>query len=110
MEFESSSSSENEIPNIEIFEEPAQAEFKKTVKNITSNRMTKYEKAHILGIRALQISMGAPPLVDIEYETDPLKIALMELNQKKMPFQLRRRLPDASYEEWDINEMIIPYD
>lgn len=89
-----------------------QAAETKTVKaeRITSNRMTKFEKAHILGVRALQLSMNAPPLVDIEDETDPLKIALKELKEGKVPFIIRRRLPDNSFEEWSIKEMIIPYD
>ena len=37
--------------------------------------MTKYERARILGTRALQIAMGAPVMVEIEGETDPLEIA-----------------------------------
>mmetsp|Transcript_7074 Transcript_7074/g.31233 ORF Transcript_7074/g.31233 Transcript_7074/m.31233 type:complete len:129 (+) Transcript_7074:4950-5336(+) len=41
----------------------------------TTRYMTKYERARILGTRALQISMGAPILVELEGETDPLVIA-----------------------------------
>ena len=41
---------------------------------ITSRFMTKYERARILGTRALQISMNAPVMVDIGGMTDPLKI------------------------------------
>jgi DNA-directed RNA polymerases I, II, and III subunit RPABC2 len=70
--------------------------------------MTKYEKARILGTRALQIryvahhypsfvwmgraksSMNAPVLVDLEGETDPLQIANKELSQKKIPLIIRR--------------------
>ncbi|KAM0687181.1 subunit common to RNA polymerases I [Conglomerata obtusa] len=77
---------------------------------VTNSRMTKFEKAHILGVRALQLSMSAPPLVDIEDEIDPLKIALKELNEGKIPFVVRRRLPDGSFEEWSVKEMVIPYD
>ncbi|EQB61300.1 dna-directed rna polymerase subunit k [Vairimorpha apis BRL 01] len=71
----------------------------------TIPRMTKYEKAHILGIRASQISSGAPPFVDIEDETDSLKIARKELEERKIPFIVRRRFPDGSYEDWPINEL-----
>lgn len=77
---------------------------------ITSDRMTKFEKAYILGIRAQQLSLNAPPLVDIDNETDPLKIAMKELKEKKIPFILRRKLPDNTYEEWDIAEMIVPFE
>ncbi|EPR78858.1 DNA-directed RNA polymerase I II and III subunit Rpb6 [Spraguea lophii 42_110] len=75
---------------------------------ITSSVMTKFEKAYILGVRAQQLSMNAPPLVDIENETDPLKIAMLELKQKKIPFTIRRKLPDNTYEDWDIKELEIP--
>ena len=38
--------------------------------------MTKYERARLLGTRALQISMNAPVMVELAGETDPLAIAL----------------------------------
>jgi hypothetical protein len=40
-------------------------------------------------------SMNAPVLVDLEGETDPLQIAMKELNQKKIPLIVRRYLPDG---------------
>lgn len=40
-------------------------------------------------------SMNAPVLVDLEGETDPLQIAMKELNQKKIPLIIRRYLPDG---------------
>jgi len=73
----------------------------------TTPFMTKYEKARILGTRALQISMNAPILVDRGDETDPLEIARKELGQKKIPLMIRRFLPDGSYEDWHINELMI---
>ncbi|QPG73838.1 hypothetical protein FOA43_001153 [Brettanomyces nanus] len=74
---------------------------------ITTPYMTKYERARILGTRALQIAMNAPVLVDIEGETDPLQIAQKELSQKKIPLIVRRYLPDNSYEDWSVDELII---
>ena len=45
--------------------------------------------------------MGAPVLVDVGSETDPLQIAMKELKQKKIPIIIRRFLPDGeSYEDW----------
>ena len=61
----------------------------------------------MLGTRATQISMGAPVMVEIEGETDPLDIASKELREKKVPFLIRRYLPDGSYEDWGIDELII---
>lgn len=72
----------------------------------TTPYMTKYERARILGTRALQISMNAPVLVDIEGETDPLQIAIKELNQKKIPLIVRRYLPDGYYEDWTCEELL----
>ena len=111
-------------------------------KRMTTPFMTKYEKARILGTRALQIryetrsfrsprgrgrgvvprirkkkrkekegrrssrlrkntdlstlrSMNAPVLIDLEGETDPLQIAIKELQEKKIPLIVRRYLPDG---------------
>ena len=75
---------------------------------ITTPYMTKYERARILGTRALQISMNAPVMVELEGETDPLQIALKELRHRKIPITVRRFLPDGSYEDWNVDELIIP--
>ncbi|KAI3873046.1 hypothetical protein MKX03_018667 [Papaver bracteatum] len=73
----------------------------------TSKFMTKYERARILGTRALQISMNAPVMVELEGETDPLEIAMKELRARKIPFTIRRYLPDGSYEDWGVDELIV---
>uniref|UniRef100_A0A2K5K5J6 DNA-directed RNA polymerase II subunit F n=3 Tax=Colobinae TaxID=9569 RepID=A0A2K5K5J6_COLAP len=51
-------------------------------KRITTPYMTKYERARVLGTRALQIAMCAPVMVELEGETDPLLIAMKELNAR----------------------------
>ncbi|XYA02627.1 subunit common to RNA polymerases I, II, and III [Meyerozyma guilliermondii] len=78
-------------------------------KRTTTPYMTKYERARILGTRALQISLNAPVLVDIEGETDPLQIAMKELTQRKVPLVVRRYLPDGSYEDWGCDELIVDH-
>ena len=50
--------------------------------------------------------MNAPPMVDVREETDPLKIAMMELKENKVPIIVRRYLPDGSYEDWPASELI----
>jgi DNA-directed RNA polymerase I, II, and III subunit RPABC2 len=72
----------------------------------TTPYMTKYERARILGTRALQISMNAPVLVDLEGETDPLQIAVKELREKKIPLIVRRYMPDGHYEDWTCEELL----
>ena len=75
---------------------------------VTTPYMTKFERARVLGTRALQISMNAPVMVELEGETDPLQIALKELRARKIPITIRRFLPDGSYEDWNVDELIIP--
>jgi len=76
-------------------------------KRITLPHLTKYEKARILGARALQLSMGAPILVNLEGETDSLEIALKELKGRVIPIIIRRYLPCGNYEDWELDELII---
>ena len=74
----------------------------------TTPYLTKYEKARVIGARALQISKNSPILISTEIrgdETDPIKIAEMELREGKIPFIIRRYLPDGSYEDWPVREL-----
>ena len=73
---------------------------------VTTRYMTKYERARVLGTRALQISMNAPVMVELAGESDPLDIAGKELRERKIPFIIRRYLPDGSYEDWSVAELI----
>lgn len=58
-------------------------------------RLTRYEKARLIGARALQISMGAPPLIRVTKDMiDPIDIALKELEAGVLPMTVRRRLPE----------------
>lgn len=74
----------------------------------TTRYLTKYERARVLGTRALQLSLNAPPTVEIgEDETDPLQIATRELSERKLPLIIRRYLPDGSFEDWSLEELIV---
>ena len=73
---------------------------------ITTPYLTKYEKARVLGARALQISRNAPVMIDLEPgEWDPLEIAEKELRARKIPFIIRRYLPNNTYEDWKVSEL-----
>lgn len=52
---------------------------------------TRFEKARIIGARALQISMGAPVLIRIpEGMLDPVDIAMLEFKKKVIPITVLR--------------------
>ncbi|GCA64403.1 archaeal RpoK/eukaryotic RPB6 RNA polymerase subunit [Kipferlia bialata] len=58
---------------------------------VTPRYLTKYERARVLGARALQISLSAPPMISVPPGMDdPLKIAESELAQGKIPIVIRR--------------------
>ena len=70
--------------------------------------LTQYEKAKILGQRAKQINHGSTPFIDVPSNIiDGHTIALMELNQKKIPFIIRRPLPSGHSEYWKVKDLKI---
>jgi DNA-directed RNA polymerase I, II, and III subunit RPABC2 len=73
----------------------------------TEYALTKYEKARILGVRALQLSNGAQPMVKIDGITDVMDIAKKELCEYKLPFIIRRKFPDGSYIDVKLSDMIV---
>lgn len=52
--------------------------------------LTRYERARIIGARALQISMGAPTLIESN-SSDPIDMALEELKKGVIPITIKRR-------------------
>ena len=62
-------------------------------------KFTKYEKARMLGSRALQIAMGAPFLIKLEKKDlqkirySPIEIAKLEFEQGVIPLTVKRPLP-----------------
>jgi DNA-directed RNA polymerase subunit K/omega len=67
--------------------------------------MTRFEKARVLGARALQLSMGAPPLIESKAST-PLEIAQEELKEGVLPITIRRRLPDMRHQDIPLKWLI----
>lgn len=78
-------------------------------KNKTKNILTKYERVKIIGLRSEQLQRGADPYVpiDTKKEFNPRDIATEELKQNKLPFMIRRPLPDGSHEYWRLDDMIM---
>ena len=68
--------------------------------------LTKYERARVLGMRAKQIEYGSLPFIEIPDNLfDPHIIANMELEKKKMPFIIRRPLPNGAFEYWNLKDL-----
>lgn len=53
-------------------------------------KLTRFEKARIIGARALQLAMGAKPLVDVPESLDPIDIATLELKKSVIPLDTRK--------------------
>ena len=72
----------------------------------TNPFLTKYERARILGQRAKQIETGATPFVKVpENIIDSYLIAEMELQQGRIPFIIRRPMPNGGSEYWKISDL-----
>ena len=67
------------------------------------DRLTRFEVARIIGARALQISLGAPILVDVKQEKfDPIKLAEEEFKACMIPMTIKRTLPSGEVVVVDI--------
>lgn len=66
---------------------PAKKNKGKTQAN--QKKITRFEKARLLGSRAIQLSMGAKPLVEAEKGADPIDIALKEFNENLLPLNTK---------------------
>jgi DNA-directed RNA polymerase I, II, and III subunit RPABC2 len=67
---------------------------------IGPRKLTRFERARIIGARSLQISLGAPILVELPSDmSDPIDISLEELKGKILPMTLRRTLPDKTHQD-----------
>jgi len=70
-------------------------------------KLTRFEKARIVGARSLQISMGAPVLVEVsEGFSSPIDIALKELEIGILPITIRRTLPDGTCQDIPIKWLL----
>jgi len=70
--------------------------------------ITRYEKARILGERAKQINSGGKPLVEVDASViDGYLIAVKEFDEKKIPFILKRPLPNGGCEYWKFSDLEI---
>jgi len=71
--------------------------------------MTKYEFNQIIGLRTMHLARGAPAFVESQGEVEKnmtlRAIALKELIEKKLPYIIKRPMPNGKHEYWNINEL-----
>ena len=107
--------SETNIPNYMEIEELSKVIRDKNNVIIDSNHktipiLTKYEKTRVLGQRAKQLNSGSQPYISVsENIIDGYLIAEMELKEKKIPFIIRRPLPNGKSEYWKLKDLEIYY-
>lgn len=77
---------------------------------ITREYFTKYEYTTLLATRAEQVAQGAKPLVSLDglKTSDPMfvwNVAKREIEQRKLPFLIRRQMPNGTAEYWSAQEL-----
>ena len=74
---------------------------------IGPRKLTRFERARLIGARALQVTLGAPILAEIpDSMSDPIDIALAELKGRILPMTLRRALPDRTYQDIPLQSLM----
>jgi DNA-directed RNA polymerase I, II, and III subunit RPABC2 len=77
-------------------------------KHVTYPFLTNYERTKIISLRAGQISNGAKPYVLVpDGVTDAYSIAKIELEAKRLPFIVKRPLPDGTFEAWQLADLLL---
>ncbi len=91
---------DREIIEVDSIHEPVEIELTGKGKIQTGPpTLTRFEKARIVGARALQLSLGAPPFIEIpKTARTSLDIAMEELEQRVIPIVIRRVLPNGDFQ------------
>jgi DNA-directed RNA polymerase subunit K/omega len=70
-------------------------------------KLTRFERARIVGARALQVSLGAPILVQLSKGvSDAIDIAIQELNERVLPMTVRRTLPEGTFQDIPLIDLL----
>ena len=70
--------------------------------------LTQYEKTKVLSLRASQLAHNSRPFIDVPpHVTDVHEIARLELQDKRIPYIIKRPLPDRTFEYWRLQDLII---
>jgi len=70
--------------------------------------LTQFEKTKILGFRTNQLSQGARAFIAVPAHVTELRdIAKLELEARRLPFIIKRPMPDGSFEKWRLSDLMI---
>lgn len=70
--------------------------------------LTQYERTKVLALRASQLAHGAPAFIDVpEYLTDVYEVAKAELEAKRLPYIIKRPLPNGEFEYWRLADLML---
>ena len=91
---------ETDVPHTPVEIEPGEA----GAVEVGPPALTRFEKARIMGARALQLSEGAPAFIEIpESAMTSLDIAMVELDQRVIPITIRREQPNGDFQNIPID-------
>jgi len=70
-------------------------------------KLTRFERARIIGARSLQLAMGAPFFVPLDETTkDPIVLAMVELAAGALPLSIRRSLPNGEFQDIPVRYLL----
>lgn len=70
--------------------------------------LTNFEKTKIIGLRANQLSKGSVAFIAVpKHITDVRDIARLELEQKRLPYIVKRPLPNGQFEYWRLSDLML---
>jgi DNA-directed RNA polymerase subunit K/omega len=99
---------ESVVPEVPLQAAPPSEDGAKDLSHRSPPFLTVYERTKILGTRTNQLAEGARPFVAVpEYMTQPLDIAKLELEQRRLPFIVKRPMPDGTFEYWRLSDLMI---
>ena len=98
---------EQVLPKLDMVSLPSMGD-KVDTNHKTYPFLTQYERTKIIGMRANQLSKGSVPFIAVPpYVTDVQEIARLELEKKRLPYIIKRPLPNGTYEYWRLADLLI---
>ena len=99
---------ESVLPKVQLQVAPPIDSAEKDPNHTSLPFLTVYERTKILGTRANQIADGARPFVKVpDHVIEPLEIAKLELEQRRLPFIIKRPMPDGTFEYWRLSDLMM---